>query len=112
MTDDFPNLEAKIRFQSKEVHEMGWKMIINKTICYEQIVLLPIKQRIKGNFWKQSQLVSAYAQVHSVNDVSLKTAGSASLILLLLESLLNIILEFTHRIRHWRPRRGVLFHIL
>lgn len=57
MTDDFPNLEAKIRFQSKEVHEMGWKMIINKTICYKQIVLLPIKQRIKGNFWKQSQLV-------------------------------------------------------
>lgn len=57
MTDDFPNLEAKIRFQSKEVHEMGWKMIINKTICYEQIVLLPIKQRIKGNFWKQSELL-------------------------------------------------------
>lgn len=57
MTDDFPNLEENIRFQSKEVHEMGQKIIINKTICYKQIVLLLVKQRIKGKFWKQSELV-------------------------------------------------------
>lgn len=56
MTDDFPNLEANVRFQSKEVHEMGRRIIINKTLCYKQIVCLLMKQRIKGKFWKQSEL--------------------------------------------------------